>query len=97
MRYLFFFAAVLTSGPACAAEFTDTIELRPGFAERWQAPRPFKMSSSATPTSSMPFRAGPIKNCNHREARRRYYQYRAKRREWRAGRECAGYQSSTPI
>ena len=42
MRYLSFLAAVLASAPACAAEFTHTIELRPGFAERWQAPRPFK-------------------------------------------------------
>jgi Flp pilus assembly secretin CpaC len=42
MRYLSFLAAVLASAPACAAEFTDTIELRPGFTERWQAPRPFK-------------------------------------------------------
>ena len=42
MRYLSFLAAVLASAPVCAAEFTDTIELRPGFTERWQAPRPFK-------------------------------------------------------
>ena len=42
MRYLIFLAAVLASAPACAAEFTDKIELRPGLAERWQAPRPFK-------------------------------------------------------
>jgi Pilus formation protein N terminal region len=41
MRYLAFLAAVLASTPACAAESTDTIELRPGFVERWQAPRPF--------------------------------------------------------
>jgi Pilus formation protein N terminal region len=41
MRYLSFLAAVLASAPACAAEFTHTIELRPGLAERWQAPRPF--------------------------------------------------------
>jgi Flp pilus assembly secretin CpaC len=39
MRYLSFLAAVLVSAPACAAD--QTIELRPGFAERWQAPRPF--------------------------------------------------------
>ena len=42
MRYLSFLAAVLASAPACAAEFTHTIELRPGLVERWQAPRPFK-------------------------------------------------------
>jgi Flp pilus assembly secretin CpaC len=42
MRYLSFLAAVLASAPVYAAEFTDTIELRPGFTERWQAPRPFK-------------------------------------------------------
>jgi Flp pilus assembly secretin CpaC len=49
MRYLSFLVAVLASAPVCAAEFTekaagftDKIELRPGFAERWQAPRPFK-------------------------------------------------------
>jgi Pilus formation protein N terminal region len=42
MRYLSFLAVVLASAPACAAEFTHTIELRPGFTERWQAPRPFK-------------------------------------------------------
>jgi len=41
MRYLSFLAAVLASAPACAAEFTHTIELPPGFTERWQAPRPF--------------------------------------------------------
>jgi hypothetical protein len=41
MRYLSFLAAVLASAPACAAEFTHTIELRPGLVERWQAPRPF--------------------------------------------------------
>jgi Flp pilus assembly secretin CpaC len=45
MRYLAFLAAVLASAPACAAEsseFTDRIELRPGVAERWLAPRAFK-------------------------------------------------------
>jgi Flp pilus assembly secretin CpaC len=42
MRYLAFLAAVLASAPACAAEFTHTIDMPPGFAERWQAPRPFK-------------------------------------------------------
>ena len=42
MRYLILLAAVLVSAPACAAEFTDKIELRPGHAEPWQAPRPFK-------------------------------------------------------
>lgn len=42
MRYLSFLAVVLASAPACAAEFTHTVELRPGFTERWQAPRPFK-------------------------------------------------------
>jgi Flp pilus assembly secretin CpaC len=42
MRYLSFLAAVLASAPAYAAEFTHKIELPPGFAERWQAPRPFK-------------------------------------------------------
>jgi putative type II/III system pilus formation protein len=41
MRYLSFLAAVLASAPACAAEPTHTIELRPGLVERWQAPRPF--------------------------------------------------------
>jgi Pilus formation protein N terminal region len=42
MRYLSFLAAVLASAPACAAEYTHTIELPPGFVQRWQAPRPFK-------------------------------------------------------
>jgi hypothetical protein len=41
MRYLSFLAAVLASVPACATEYTHTIELRPGLVERWQAPRPF--------------------------------------------------------
>jgi len=42
MRYLSFLAAILASAPACAAEFTDTIVLPPGFAVKWQSPRPFK-------------------------------------------------------
>ena len=42
MRYLLFLAAVLASAPACAAEITDTITLRPGFTERWLTLRPFK-------------------------------------------------------
>jgi putative type II/III system pilus formation protein len=41
MRYLSFLAAVLASAPACAAEFTHTIEVPPGFVQRWHAPRPF--------------------------------------------------------
>src|SRR6185312_14014725 len=40
MRYLLFFAAVLTSAPACAAD--TQIQLRPGLAVSWRAPRPFK-------------------------------------------------------
>jgi len=40
MRYLSFLAAVLASAPAYA-QFTDTIQLSPGFAVRWQAPRPY--------------------------------------------------------
>jgi hypothetical protein len=42
MRYLSLLAAILASTPAYAAEFTHQLELPPGFAERWQAPRPFK-------------------------------------------------------
>ena len=42
MRYLIFLAAVLAGAPACATEFTHKLELRPGLAERWQAPLPFK-------------------------------------------------------
>ena len=42
MRYLILLAAVLASAPACAAEFTNEIELRPGHAESWRAPRAFK-------------------------------------------------------
>jgi Flp pilus assembly secretin CpaC len=42
MRHLSFLVAVLVSAPVCAAEFTDKVELHPGFAARWQAPRPFK-------------------------------------------------------
>ena len=41
MRYLLLLAAILASTPVCAAEFTNTIELQPGDAEPWQAPRPF--------------------------------------------------------
>jgi Flp pilus assembly secretin CpaC len=42
MRYhLSLLAAILASTPVCAAEFTDTIKIPPGFTERWQAPRPF--------------------------------------------------------
>jgi hypothetical protein len=41
MRYLSLLAAILASTPVCAAEFTDTIEIPPGFNARWQAPRPF--------------------------------------------------------
>jgi Flp pilus assembly secretin CpaC len=42
MRYLSFLVALLASAPVCAAEYTHTVELNPGFAERWEAPRPFK-------------------------------------------------------
>jgi len=41
MRYLSLLAAILASTPVCAAEFTDTLEITPGFAKRWAAPRPF--------------------------------------------------------
>jgi Flp pilus assembly secretin CpaC len=41
MRYLSLLAAVLASTAVCAAEFTDTVEIPPGFAKRWSAPRPF--------------------------------------------------------
>jgi Flp pilus assembly secretin CpaC len=41
MRYLSLLAAVLVSTSVCAAEFTDTLEIPPGFAQRWSAPRPF--------------------------------------------------------
>ena len=41
MRYLSLLAAILASTPVCAAEFTDTLEIPPGFAKRWAAPQPF--------------------------------------------------------
>jgi hypothetical protein len=49
MRYLSLLAAILASTPVCAAEFTDTIELRPGVVERWQAPRPYSQVYSGDP------------------------------------------------
>jgi hypothetical protein len=42
MRYLSLLAAILASTSVCAAaDFTQKVKLRPGFAERWQSPRPF--------------------------------------------------------
>jgi hypothetical protein len=41
MRYLSLLAAILASTPVCAAEFTNRLEISPGFTARWQAPRPF--------------------------------------------------------
>jgi hypothetical protein len=41
MRYLSLLAAILANTPVCAAEFTDTVEIPPGFAKGWSAPRPF--------------------------------------------------------
>jgi Flp pilus assembly secretin CpaC len=41
MRYLSLLAVILASTPVCAVEFTNRIELLPGDAEQWQAPRPF--------------------------------------------------------
>jgi Flp pilus assembly secretin CpaC len=41
MRYLSLLAAILASTPVCATEFTDTLEIPPGFAKLWAAPRPF--------------------------------------------------------
>jgi Flp pilus assembly secretin CpaC len=40
MRYLSLLAAILASTPVWA-QYTDTIEIPPGFTGRWQAPRPF--------------------------------------------------------
>jgi Flp pilus assembly secretin CpaC len=49
MRYLSLLAAILASTPVCAAEFTNTLEMPPGFTERWQAPRPFTSVTIGTP------------------------------------------------
>jgi Flp pilus assembly secretin CpaC len=49
MRYLSLLAAMLASTPVCAAELTDTIKLRPGFALQWQAPGPFKAIALGNP------------------------------------------------
>src|SRR5205807_7703338 len=41
MKYLSLFVAIFAGTPAYALEYTHSIEIPPGFAEHWQAPRPF--------------------------------------------------------
>jgi hypothetical protein len=49
MRYLSLLAAILASTPVWADELTHTLELQPGFTERWQAPGPFKEITPGNP------------------------------------------------
>jgi hypothetical protein len=49
VRYLFLLCAILAGTPAWADEFTHTLELRPGFVEKWVSPAPFQAIHVSNP------------------------------------------------
>ena len=98
MRYLSFLAAVLASAPAYA-QYKDTVVLQPGFAEAWQAPRPFTQVIVGNPEMIDVIQGSTdrqliitVKPLGTYQSGPRHYQYLATGCEGKPGRKRAGYQ-----